>query len=104
VLTHLCAGRAQVAAVPHGNAAARVIQESRGGVVVDPRRPQDFVAAVLSLAEDSARRAALGRNGRAYAEGALDVRRLGQEYEAVIDAATAGHLAAGRAFGEGGSA
>jgi len=73
ILTYLAAGRAQLAALPRHNLAARTLLESGGGLVVDPGRPDDWVEAARKLVEDPTLRSTLGRRGRDYAEKHFDV-------------------------------
>jgi glycosyltransferase involved in cell wall biosynthesis len=84
VLSHLCTGRPQVGLMPLNNRAARVINESGGGIAVDPSRPDEFVAAVLRLVNDPEQRAAMGRKARAYAEREFDIVRIGTTFEHMI--------------------
>jgi colanic acid biosynthesis glycosyl transferase WcaI len=84
VLSHLCAGRPQVGLIPRENRATRVINESRGGIAIDARRPCDFVDAVVHLVESPEKRALLGRNARAYAEREFDIVRIGELFERII--------------------
>src|SRR4029077_7044286 len=84
VLSHLCAGRPQVALIPRENRATRVINESRGGIAIDARRPDDFVDAVVRLVESSEERTLMGRNARAYAEREFDIVRIGEIFERMI--------------------
>jgi glycosyltransferase involved in cell wall biosynthesis len=84
VLTHLCAGRPQVALIPRENRATRVINESGGGIAIDVRCPEDFVDAVVRLVESPEERALLGRNARAYAEREFDITRIGEIFERMI--------------------
>jgi glycosyltransferase involved in cell wall biosynthesis len=84
VLSHLCAGRPQVALIPRENRATRVINESCGGIAIDARHPDDFVDAVIRLAESPEERAILGRSARAYAEREFDIARIGEVFERMI--------------------
>jgi glycosyltransferase involved in cell wall biosynthesis len=84
VLSHLCAGRPQVALIPRENRATRVINESCGGIAIDARHPDDFVDAVIRLVESPEERAILGRNARAYAEREFDIARIGEVFERII--------------------
>jgi colanic acid biosynthesis glycosyl transferase WcaI len=84
VLSHLCAGRPQVGLIPRENRATRVINESRGGIAIDARRPRDFIDAVVHLVESPEERALLGRNARAYAEREFDIVRIGEIFERII--------------------
>jgi hypothetical protein len=68
--SQLCAGRPQVGLIPRENRASRVINESRGGVAIDPRSPDDFVDAIgQSIPVSSTRR--LGRKWQRSPRGAL---------------------------------
>lgn len=84
LLTYLCAGRPVVAAVPRVNLAARLVDESGGGVVVDPDRPDDLVAAVAELLPDVERRRQMSKQGRQYAEAHFDIRRIADRFVATI--------------------
>jgi glycosyltransferase involved in cell wall biosynthesis len=84
VLSHLCAGRVQVGLIPCENRATRVINESRGGVAIDTRQPDDFVDAVIHLVDSPEERAVMGRNARAYAEHEFDIARIGAVFERMI--------------------
>ena len=62
VLTYLCAERPLLVSVSPDNLAARVVEQSGGGLVVPPRDPDALVAAADALRADAARRAELGRH------------------------------------------
>src|SRR5207249_255169 len=47
---------------------ARILRESGGGIVVGPGDARATAGAILSLYRDPERRAAMGRQGRAYVE------------------------------------
>jgi colanic acid biosynthesis glycosyl transferase WcaI len=84
VLSHLCAGRPQVGLIPRENRAAKVINESRGGIAIDPGNAADFAGAVVRLVESPEERVTLGRNARAYAEREFDIARIGEIFERMI--------------------
>lgn len=85
-LSYLCAGRAVLAAVPPGNAAARLISEkANAGITVDPADEAAFVAAAKQLRDDDALRAALGKSGRAYAEVCFDRTAIRQQFERLLE-------------------
>lgn len=81
VLSYLCAGRPLLAAVPASNLAARVIQRSGGGVLVEPDDPAGFVAAAETLLATSGLRRALGRRARRYAVETFDITKIGDRFE-----------------------
>jgi glycosyltransferase involved in cell wall biosynthesis len=84
ILTYLCAQRPIVAAVPSQNLAARVIQRSGGGVVVDPTKPNAFADAVEGLLWDGDQRRTLGIRGRRYAEREFSITRIAERFESVL--------------------
>ena len=65
----MAAGRPVVAAVDPGTEVARVISKAGCGVAVPPGDPDAFIAAVGSLLDDPAERAAAGERGRRFVEG-----------------------------------
>lgn len=82
VLSYLCAGRAQAAAIPAENRAAKVIADSGGGLTASPLAGADFLDAVERLVGDAALRAHMGASARAYAERTFDIRRIADTFEA----------------------
>jgi glycosyltransferase involved in cell wall biosynthesis len=84
VLSHLCAGRPQVGLIPRENRASRVINESCGGIAIDPRCPDDFIDAVVHLVESPEERAILSHNARAYAEREFDIAHIAEVFERII--------------------
>ena len=81
VLSYLCAGRAQAAAIPDENRAARVIAESGGGLTASPLAAAEFLGAVDRLVADDGLRAQMGARARAYAEREFDIRRIADAFE-----------------------
>lgn len=68
ILTYLVAGRAQLAALPAANLAARTLRDGGAALVVEPEHTAEWVAAARRLVDDPCLRDTLGRRGRAYAE------------------------------------
>lgn len=89
VLSQLCAGRAQVMAVPADNAVARLVTRAEAGLVVSPEDERGFVSAVETLLRDEGACARMGAAGRAYIQDALAVTQLGDAYQDVITQALA---------------
>lgn len=77
----LAAGKAVIGAV-RGEAAE--ILEKAGAVVVPPEDPGALAGAVVELAADPARRAAMGRQGQEYVAAHFDRRRLAERYRQVL--------------------
>ena len=87
VLTYLCAQRPLLVSVSRDNLAARVVEQSGGGLVVPPRDPEALVAAADALRADPVRRGELGRHARAYAEVVFDLERIADRFEEILERA-----------------
>lgn len=87
VLSHFCAARPQVAAVPLVNRAAKVIQESGGGYAIAVGDDEAFLDAVQRLVDDDNLRRVMGRRAREYAETAFDIRKIGARFEQILQSA-----------------
>src|SRR5207245_9962225 len=68
ILSNLCAGRPQLAAIPSENLGARTVSRSGGGVVVNPRDRIAFVEAARRLLGDRDVRESLGESARRLTE------------------------------------
>jgi glycosyltransferase involved in cell wall biosynthesis len=64
--------------------AQRIVEASGGGLCIEPENDAELADAVLALARDRARAAALGQSGRAYVEQNYDRRRLAARMEGVL--------------------
>jgi glycosyltransferase involved in cell wall biosynthesis len=64
---------------------AQILREA-GAMVVPPEDAEALAAAIASLAGDPARRAAMGRSGRAYVEKFFDRAELAREYRKILEA------------------
>ena len=84
VLSYLCAGRPLLAALPPDNLAAKVVESSGAGVLVEPDDAEGLIAGARRLLEDDALRAQLGEAGRAYAERTFDIAAIGDRFEEVL--------------------
>jgi colanic acid biosynthesis glycosyl transferase WcaI len=84
VLSYLCAGRPILVSMPPENLSAAVLAESGAGVAVEAGDLQAWRREASRLATDPARRAELGRNGRAYAERTFDIEAIGARFEEVL--------------------
>ncbi len=87
VLSYLCAGRPIILSAPRDNLAARILEESGAGTVVEPGDLDGFVSAAKAYLDDSEKAQAAGRAGRAYAETHFNLDRVADRFEAVIDQA-----------------
>jgi glycosyltransferase involved in cell wall biosynthesis len=64
--------------------AAQILNEA-GAVVVPPEDSEALAAAIVALAADPARRAAMGRHGRAYVARFFDRAELAREYRKLLE-------------------
>jgi colanic acid biosynthesis glycosyl transferase WcaI len=84
VLSYLCAGRPVLLAGPEINLAASIIERSASGLVADPDRPDEFVAAAKRLAADAGLRSLLGAKARRYAERTFEISSIAARFEDVL--------------------
>jgi colanic acid biosynthesis glycosyl transferase WcaI len=84
ILTYLVAGRAQLAALPAANLAARTLRDAGAGLLVEPDQPAEWVAAARLLVDDPCLRQRLGSRGRAYAEQHFNVARPVDAIERIL--------------------
>jgi colanic acid biosynthesis glycosyl transferase WcaI len=84
VQSYLCAGRPILLAAPRENLAARTVTRANAGIVVEPDDAEGFLAAAAKFRADPDLRAALGANGRAYAEHTFNLDRIADAFEAVL--------------------
>jgi glycosyltransferase involved in cell wall biosynthesis len=62
----------------------QIVETSGAGVCIRPESARELAQAVRTLWQDAARREAMGRAGRAYAEQHADRNRLAERYEALL--------------------
>ncbi len=79
LLEAMAAGVPAIATAVGGN--CEVIHRPDSGLLVPPRSPADLANAMRSLADDPARRSALGAGGRRRVEEAFSLSRMIAEYE-----------------------
>jgi len=89
VLTYMAAGRPVVAAVPASNLAARTIERAKAGVVVAPGDQVGFFRAAGTLLGDPDACGRLGTSARAYAVDNFTIGSVADQFELVLDRATA---------------
>lgn len=87
ILSYLCAGRPIVLSAPPENLAFRIVNESQAGMSIPAHDRDGFIAAVRSFLDDPEARASAGRQGRAYAERAFDIKAIGDRFEGILAAA-----------------
>jgi glycosyltransferase involved in cell wall biosynthesis len=84
VLSYLCAGRPVLLAVPKRNLAAKIVAECGAGPVVEPADIRGFCAEAQHLIDSPILREQHGRAARQYAETHFDIRRIGDQFEAIL--------------------
>jgi glycosyltransferase involved in cell wall biosynthesis len=70
--------------VPKENLAARIVLECRAGLVVEPTDVSDFCAAAKRLVNSPQFRDEYGRAAREYAEKHFNIRRIADQFEAIL--------------------
>lgn len=86
VLTYFAAGRTILAAMPGDNPAARAIEQTGAGTVVDAGDAARLVAAAHALLANPKRRREAGEAARAYALANFAIAPIADRFEAVIAA------------------
>jgi glycosyltransferase involved in cell wall biosynthesis len=67
-MSYLTAGKPIVASIDPMNASAKILQETRAGIVVSPDAPNtDFVQAVLEIISNTNLQISMGKSGAQYA-------------------------------------
>jgi glycosyltransferase involved in cell wall biosynthesis len=89
ILTYLCAKRPLLVSIPADNLAARIVEQSGGGIVIRPGETPAFLAAAETLLDDEALRMELAARARAYAETAFDLDSVAGRFEEVLERARA---------------
>jgi len=84
VLSYLCSGRPIVLAANEHNLAARTLQRSGAGRVVDPQHGERFVQALREFLDDQSLRQTTGARGRQYADTTFDIHRIANRFEAIF--------------------
>jgi colanic acid biosynthesis glycosyl transferase WcaI len=87
VLTYLCANRALLVAIPRENLVARIVTDNNAGIVVSPTDETAFINAAIKLANDDDLRRRFAINGLKYARETFDIKKITQQFEAIIQAA-----------------
>ena len=80
----LASGRAIVASVPHTGSAAKAIEKSRGGVIVEPENPEALANQILALYHQPELVQQLGKQGRQYAIERYSFEQALNQYEALF--------------------
>lgn len=84
VLSYLCAGRPVLLAVPGENLAAKIVAETKAGLVVEPTDLAGFTAAARELAESPEARAKTGAAARHYAETHFNIDSITDRFESIL--------------------
>ncbi|NDJ16522.1 glycosyltransferase family 4 protein [Myxacorys almedinensis] len=80
----LASGRPVIASVPSTGSAAKAIEKSHGGVVVEPENPEALAHQILELYNNPEYAALLGKQGRQYAIERYSFEQALSQYEALF--------------------
>ena len=89
VLTCLCAGRPVLAAIPKENLAARIIEDSGAGFVMDPIDHVGFVQKAQLLLDEPELCQAMGESARRWADEKFEIGKITDQFEHVLKQASA---------------
>jgi colanic acid biosynthesis glycosyl transferase WcaI len=81
----LASGRAVIASVPSTGSAAKAIEKSHGGVVVEPENPEALANQILELYNNPELTTKLGKQGRQYAIERYSFEQALNQYEALFE-------------------
>ena len=81
----LASGRAVIASVPSTGSAAKAIEKSHGGVVVEPENPEALANQILELYHHPELAMRLGKQGRQYAVDRYSFEQALTQYEALFE-------------------
>jgi colanic acid biosynthesis glycosyl transferase WcaI len=91
-VTLMSAGRPVTAAVSGDSEIARVVRQSKAGIVTEPEKVEPLVTNIQELLRDPARRSAMSTCGRSYALEHWDEARILPLFESHLVAASGGAL------------
>lgn len=84
VLSYLCAGRPIAMSGPLDNLSARILQQSRGGVMVAPGDGAGLAAVVRKFLDEPERSTSAAQGGRAYAKANFQISEKADRFEAIL--------------------
>jgi colanic acid biosynthesis glycosyl transferase WcaI len=84
-LTYFRAGKPVIAAMPETNPAAKIVQNERLGVVVEPEAIPELAKEIIALLSDEPRALAMGERARAYAEKNFDLSMVASKFEELLE-------------------
>jgi len=80
----MCAKRPLLLAVPQENLAARIVKNSRAGVVVAPDDARGFIENAHNLMQNRNLRDSMADKGRKYAETHFNIDRITDRFEEIL--------------------
>ena len=89
VLTCLCAGRPILAAIPRENLAARIIENSGAGFIVDPNDHVGFAQKAQLLLDEPELCQTMGESARKWADEKFKIGKITDQFEHVLKQASA---------------
>lgn len=84
ILSYAAAGRAIMAELPRSNLAARLIEAQAMGEVIQPNGGDELARRVFDWLDQPRLVADYGRNARAYADQAFDLKRIAERFERIL--------------------
>lgn len=84
VLTCLCAGRPILAAIPKENLAARIIENSGAGFILDPNDHQGLVQKAQLLLNESELCQTMGKSAQKWADKKFEIGKITDQFEIIL--------------------
>jgi colanic acid biosynthesis glycosyl transferase WcaI len=84
ILTYHCAGRPVLAAIPHGNLAARIIHHEGSGFCVEPNDSASFILRATELRKNDLLRERCGHAARTYAVNHFEISAITNQFEGIF--------------------
>jgi glycosyltransferase involved in cell wall biosynthesis len=84
VLSYLSVARPVLAAIPAHNLVRQLLHQHNMGLATEPEDIPGFIVAAKKLVASPELRETMSKNGRAYAEYTFDIRRIGDQFETIM--------------------
>jgi glycosyltransferase involved in cell wall biosynthesis len=85
VLSYLCAERPLLLSIPIENLAAKVVDENRAGLLVQPNDTDSLIKKADELYQNQSLCLSLAKNARKYAENNFDIEKIADKFELLLE-------------------
>lgn len=84
VLTYLCSNKPILLSVPLENLAARIVDENKAGIAIQPNDEEAFVNSATTLFKNENLRKEMGHSGLLYAEANFNIENITNSFENIL--------------------